>query len=150
MDSIKIEDGVKRVCINGDESRVISFNPKDVALFESFYAMYRDMLRAAEEYDARAREIDAVTGVDDLGLPINAPEKMAFMRESVEYWHAQIDALFGEGTSETVFQGALDMDAVMQFLEGLTQFFQEVRMEKTQKYRPPAKRAKARPKARSK
>lgn len=141
MDSIKIDAGIKRVCINDDPARVIAFNPNDVAFAERFYAMYRDMLRVAEEYDARAQEIDAETGVDDAGLPINAPDKLSFMRESVEYWHGQIDALFGEGTSETVFQGALNMDAVMQFLEGMTRFFQQTREEKTRKYRKPAKQS---------
>lgn len=136
MDSIRIDSGVKRIAINDDESRVIEFNPSDITFAERFFALYRDLLARARDYDARAQMIDADDAVDDEGLPLNAQERLAFQREVIEYMHGAIDQLFGAGTSETVFGGTLNIDAVLQFLDGITPFVQRARAEKVEKYRP--------------
>lgn len=134
MDSIQINTGVKRIAINGDENRVITFNPQDITFAEKFYALMRSFDDKQGEYMARAEALDQDTEADENGLPVNLGERIAFMRDICEYYHAQIDTLFGEGTSQTVFEGALGLDMIQQFFEGITPMIQHARQEKVAKY----------------
>lgn len=145
MDSIQINTGIKRIAINDDEERMITFNPTDVRFAERFYALAHDLESKLTEYQQRHEALDQVTAVDDNGLPVNLDTRITFMREFCEYIYAQIDTLFGAGTSETVFEGALNPDAITQFFDGLTPFFQRARADKLKPYQ--AQRGKGKPKA---
>jgi len=134
MDSIQINTGVKRIAINGDESRVIAFNPSDIQFAERFYTLMQDFDAKQSEYMQRAEVLDQETAIDDNGLPVNLGARIAFMRDICEYMNAQIDTLFGAGTSEKAFQGALDVELITQFFEGVTPFVQTARSEKMAKY----------------
>jgi hypothetical protein len=138
MDSIKIDAGVKRIAINDDPNRVIIFNPTDVAFAERFYALIGDLEVKQVEYQERAEALDLETEVDENGMPANTPAGMAFSREVCEHIHGKIDDLFGEGSSQIIFEGMLSIDMIHQFFEGLLPFFQSVREERLAKYqRPP-------------
>lgn len=139
MDSIRIDSGVKRLAINDDPDRVITFNPSDVAFVERFYALIGDFETKQADYERRAADLDAVTEKDKNDLPVNLGARIAFMREVCETMHGQIDGLFGEGTAQTVFEGALDIEMIASFFEGLTPYIQSSRQEKLQKYARPGK-----------
>jgi hypothetical protein len=138
MDSITINTGVKRIAINGDPARVISFNPTDVTFAERFYGLMQNFEAKQRDYQARAEALDAETGVDENGLPVNLADRIAFMRDVCEYMHAQIDTLFGAETSLKVFEGALDLDLIAQFFEGVTPFVQSARAAKIEQYSKPS------------
>ncbi len=137
MDSIHINTGVKRLAINDDPERVITFNPTDVVFAERFYALMRDFETKQGDYQQRAEALDLVTATDPNGLPVNLADRIAFMREICEYMHQQIDTLFGAGTALKVFEGALDLDAIGQFFEGITPFVKTARQDKLAKYQAP-------------
>lgn len=135
MDSLRIDTGIKRIMINDDPERVIEFNPSDVIFAERFYKLIGDFEVKQVEYQARSEQLDA--GRDNLdhnGLPANLGEGLAFLREVCEYMHGQIDYLFGVGTSAKAFAGALSIDAIGQFFQGITPFIQQARSEKVAKY----------------
>lgn len=134
MESLRIDTGVKRVMINDDPNRVIVFNPSDVAFAERFYGLMREFGEKRHEYDRRANALGEVDGMDAAGLPENMGDYLALLREICEYLHGQIDFLFGAGTSLKVFEGALSLDAIQQFLEGITPFVQAARSEKMTHY----------------
>lgn len=134
MDSIQITTGVKRIAINDNPERVIAFNPHDIAFAERFYALMQNFESKQAEYQARAEALDQGTDTDANGLPANLGERIAFMREICEYYYAQIDALFGDGTALTVFEGALGLEMIQQFFEGITPFIQHARQAKVAKY----------------
>jgi len=123
MESIRIDTGI-RLMINDDPSRVIAFDPKDVAFAERFYALAKDFDGKADEYQQRANAIGE--GDVEAGL--------ALIRESCTYMREQIDALFGAGTSQTAFGDSLSLDAIGQFLDGVLPFIQDVRAEKIARY----------------
>lgn len=129
MDSIKIDVGIKRVCINDDETRVIEFNPTDVTFAERFYSLVRDFDAKQADYLARAEAIQT----DDV------ESGLALLHEICDYMRGQIDFLFGEGSSQAAFGEALSLDAIGQFLEGITPFIQFARAEKLAKYSPQKK-----------
>jgi len=137
MDSIRIGGSVKRIAINDDPERVIVFDPTDVAFVERFQGLTQELVARQAEYEQRARELDKVTDADELGLPVNLDERLGFMREVCEYTHGQIDALFGEGTSQKAFDGALSLEMIGEFFEGMSVFIQDGRSKKMEKYLPP-------------
>jgi hypothetical protein len=137
MDSIQIVSGVKRIAINDDPERVIQFNPTDVVFAEKFYALVRDLELKQADFAARAQQIDDVKDIDANGLPVNLGQRVAFMRETCEYMHEQIDGLFGAGTSFKAFEGVMDIELITQLFEGLTPFVQKARSEKLAKYAKP-------------
>lgn len=139
MDSIRIDTGIKRIAINDDPDRVIAFNPQDISFAERFYELMRNFEDKQNEYMARAEELDQGTETDTNGLPVNLGDRIAFMRDICEYYHAQIDSLFGDGTALKVFDGALGLDMIKQFFEGITPFIQHARQEKISKYQPKKK-----------
>jgi hypothetical protein len=125
MDNLTIDTGVKRLTVNGDPNRVITFNPSDVVFAEKFYALMQDFSVKQAEFQTRTNEL---ANHDDLAGNI------ALMRDACEYMHAQIDNLFGAGTSRVVFGDALSLDAIAQLFEGLTPFIKSARDEKIAKY----------------
>lgn len=137
MDRIQIDLGVKRVQIN-DGPEYLEFNPQDVRFAERFYGLIQDFEEKQAEYQTR---IDALDGqeLDERGLPKNTGEQLALLHEACEFLGEKIDELFGSGSSQKLFQGALNMDAYTQFFEAITPFVQTARSEKMAKYIPPAK-----------
>lgn len=134
MDSIKINTGEIRLCINDDETRVIVFNPTDILFVEKYYALVRDLEVKQAEYLRRSAQIEKVTGVNDDGLPVNMDERIAILREACEYMRGRIDYLFGDGTSQKAFGDAMILEAFEQFFNGVTPYVQKSRSEKMERY----------------
>jgi hypothetical protein len=134
MDSIRIDTGVKRIAINGDPTRVIEFNPKDVLFAEKYYQMVGEFQNKQEDYSTRAEVLEADAEVDEIGLPLNTQERLALFREICDWTKEKIDQVFGAGTSEKAFGEALNFDMFVQFFEGVKPFIEEARSEKVQKY----------------
>lgn len=134
MDSVNIETGEKHVAINGDPNRVIVFNPEDRLFIEKFYKLLPEIQSQSKIFEKREAEIMKESGVDDLGIPIAFQEILNLQKEVCVYMREKIDRVFGEGTSQTVFEDALSPFAIIQFLEGVTPFIEQVRSEKIQKH----------------
>jgi hypothetical protein len=137
MDSITITTGVKRVCINGDETRVIEFNPSDVVFAERFYELMAAFKAKEADYLARSRALDEAGDEQ-------APEALALLREVCEFLRAQIDRLFGAGTSQKAFGDTLEFAVFEQFFEGMTPFIQADRARKVERYARPKQASKGR------
>lgn len=129
MDSLRIDAGVKRIMVNDDPERVIEFNPHDIVFAERFYRLLADFEAREGEFSARAEEIDRAEG-DNMG------ERLAFLREVCGYMRAQIDGLFGDGTSQKAFGDSLVLEMFQQFFTGVSPFIQAARTERTAQYRP--------------
>ena len=140
MDSIIIKSGQKRVAINNDPERVITFNPTDIVFAEKFYRLLSDFQEKVKSYEAQAREIEAVTELDENELPVNLEQRIALLREVCEYMAGKIDYLFGPGTAQKISDGAIDIDVYEQFFVGITPFIQQARADKVKRYSAKSKR----------
>ncbi len=138
MDEIRIVSGIKRIAIRDENDEVIgeiSFNPSDVNFAERFYGIFHEFQSKNGEYERKAKEFDAANKlVDENGIPKHFVDGIAFMREVCEFVYAKIDELFGVGTSEKVFRGAMDIELIGQFFDGITPFIQKARADKINKY----------------
>ena len=137
MDTLQINTGEKRIAINGDPERVIVFNPSDVRFAERFYGLIKEFEDKLKEYQPRSEEIEIHQDVDENGVPLNLPDKLALMREVCEYMRSKIDELFGAGTSQKAFGDALVLGVFEQFFVGITPFIQAARTEKISQYTTP-------------
>jgi hypothetical protein len=134
LPSLKIESGLIRLAINDDPGRVIAFNPKDVVFAEKFYRLIKDFEDKQAEFETQAKELDAVEETDELGLPINTEERLAYIKEICEFTFEKIDEVFGEGTSEKVFEGVYNLDIIGQFFDGISPYIKAARTQRVEKY----------------
>lgn len=134
MDTLQIITGEKRIAINGDESRVIVFNPNDVIFAEKFYKLIGEFQQKLREYQNRAEVIETETRVDDNDIPVNFSDALSLQKDACLYFRDAIDNLFGAGTSQKVFGDALNLDLFPQFFNGITPFIQQARADKIQQY----------------
>lgn len=141
MDNIKIDSGVKRISVNGDETRIIEFNPEDILFIERFYGLMKKFEEKEKEFIARSEEITKVSEKDAYGIPVNTGEQIKLVSELCAYLKAQIDEVFGKGTSKTAFGDTQTLNMFEQFFSGISPFVQRARAVKVDKYRKvPAKR----------
>lgn len=128
MNSLAIDTGEIRLAINGDESRVIAFNPTDAGFAERFYKVVSELDAKTVEYNLKAQQ-----------LPDTTDEKsIALLKETCQYMRDRIDYVFGADTSQKAFGDALVLDVFSQFFEGITPYIQHARTDKVAKYLPPA------------
>lgn len=132
--SLSIDTGVIRLAINGDELRVIAFNPNDALFAEKFYKMLGTLQTRFTEYQIKADIVEAIQETDANGIPLNTGERIELMKEVCIFARGQIDELFGAGTSQTAFEDALSIEAIIQFFEGVKPFVQSARADKVAKY----------------
>jgi len=136
MESLRTDATIKRVMINDDPEKVLSFDPTDTLFVDRFYALLGDFEGKQAEYEKRAEKIDKVQDVDSHGLPVNIPERLQFMKDMCEDMCAGIDRVFGDRTSQMLFDGRLSLEAIGQFFESVTPFVTSVRSQKVAQYVP--------------
>jgi hypothetical protein len=133
MDELRIKGSVE-LAINGDENRIIKFNPNDLLFTERYYAMYSEFREKQKELEEKANELENGE-LDDNGMPTNIGKQIEFMKQTCQFVYEKIDGLFGPGTSQKVFGDALDFEMIGQFFEGITPYFNKVREGKVNRYR---------------
>lgn len=134
MDSLQINTGEKRIAINGDESRLLVFNPSDVLFVERFYKLISEFENRLTEYQKQSIALEADTRTNGNDIPVNMGARLELVKEACEYSRESIDKVFGAGTSQMVFGDTLSLDAVQQFFEGITPFIAVARSEKVRQY----------------
>lgn len=136
MDTLEITTNAKHIAITRDGENVgeLVFNPEDVVFAEKFYRLYGELQNQFTQYQLRARGLESNTAKDENDLPVNLGERIALAKESCEFAYAQIDILFGVGTSAMVFGDTFLVTTIEQFLRGVQPYIQTARVEKIQKY----------------
>lgn len=138
MENAQIDNGDKKFTINGDEARVIIFNPTDTFFAEKFYILTGEMQETLNTYRVRAEEMERDKTKDKNGLTLNILEQIKLQRELCDILREKIDDVFGAGTSQTAFGNTRNLDVFKQFFDAITPFFQTARVEKIAQYTTPA------------
>lgn len=126
--------------INGDESRVIAFDPTDILFAERFYKAIADFEAKLADYQKRAQDLEAESGEDANGIPTNTEARIALLRDTCQFMRDKIDSVFGAGTSQTTFGDALSLDMFNQFFDGITPYFSKARAAKVAQYIPQSRK----------
>ena len=147
--NINLNEGI-RLSINGDPNRVISFNPKDVNFTQKFYSLLDFLEEKQKEYEEKSKIAEANNSIKKIeadGETIEIPSKikdiMQLISDICDELNAEIDKIFGEGTSWTLFEGAKvfndENNQYIQFFEGITPFIGEARKDIKEKYKSTSK-----------
>jgi hypothetical protein len=137
--SIKIDTGELHIAITDENDNFrgeIKFNPKDVIFAERFYRLVSDFQEKQKEYLKRYEDIQRDKEVDEQGIPLNLNKQIELVKETCLYIREQIDHVFGEGTSQTVFGDGMVLEVFEQFFDGIAPFIQTTRTGKIGKYIP--------------
>ncbi len=134
IQSLNINLGGIRLAVNGDENRVISFNPDDIGFAEAFYTLIGKVDDYQDKYTAKAKELDEQTEVDEHGIKKNQPEIFKMYREMCSELRTDIDNIFGVGTSDKCFGSANTLDMFAEFFKAITPFVEKSRHSKIEKY----------------
>lgn len=132
--SIYINSATVRLLINEDESRVIEFNPEDLSFIEAFYDLIKEFDKKMAEFKGKEIALEKDKTVDKYGIPNNTAKRIALTRSVCTYLRNKVDALFGAGTSDTVFGKTNTLDMFSQFFEGITPYIEVSRTKKVEKY----------------
>ena len=120
METLNIDDGAVRLCINGDEDRVITFYPTDAHFAEAFFGL-------AKTLNDKQKELEKLENVDvDEGLKVRL-DTGRFVRE-------EIDKVFGRGTSQTAFGDHDNLSCYIQFFRGIEPYVRNARKKEIERY----------------
>lgn len=108
----RIEIPIER---DGEVVGKITFDPDDLGFLDKYYGLIEVLEVKEKELTAKGEALDSNDKKDAYGLPINMKERLAFARELCIFMRGQIDDVFGEGTSQTVFGDYNNPDMFEQF-----------------------------------
>ena len=91
MDEIKFETGLVEMSVNG--GRTIKFNPSDIGFLETLYGLIGKIEAIDKDTAAKKAKTDDPAKLFD------------YARGSDKRMKEAVDAIFGEGFSDDVFQG---------------------------------------------
>lgn len=132
--SIQIKTSTVRLLVNDDPSRVIEFNPEDIAFIDAFYGLIQEFDAKMNEFKQRELVIRKNKAVDKFGIPLSTKEEIKLTKDLCAYLREKIDALFGDGTSDAAFGRSNTPDMFVQFFNGITPFIKTAREKKVAKY----------------
>ena len=135
VDTLRIDTGAVRLAINGDENRIIEFNPEDIVFVERFYSLIKEFEAKEVEFREKAEKLAENSELDEYGIPVNTGDNIKLVKELCEYLRTKIDHVFGAGTSAKVFESNQTLNMFEQFFTGITPFVQKARGQKLEKYR---------------
>lgn len=123
-----------RLTVNDDPDRVVEFNPSDVGFVSRFYDLMDNVEAKEGEYNAKLEEIQKDTSINSFGAPNALKKEIALTAEICDYMREQVDAVFGEGTSQTAF-GDMNVPAMFgEFFDGIAPHITAARSKATKKY----------------
>lgn len=134
MESIRCNDNKIRLMVNDDPDRVISFDPEDVVFLDKVYGLIADIDKKKTEFVEKEKELAKNEKVDAYGIPENMRQRLKLLLDICLYFRDQVDLIFGEGTSQTVFGNSNTLDMFEQFFSGITPYIYKNRQEKLAKY----------------
>jgi len=106
-----------KIAIDGDESKVIEFNPNDMLLRNRITQFMVDMQTKQDEMLKKAEALDAESKAVDNGMPSNIKDVLAFNQEVADYFLGELDDIFGKGASTKLFgERSFDPELMANFM----------------------------------
>lgn len=126
MESINIElkSNKKRLCINGDENKVIEFNPEDMNTRRKFYNASQKIFEKQREFDIKVKALKE----GDIESAFKLEEEAFTMMKEI------IDDVFGSETTMKITDGDMDIFALCNFVVAIAPYFKEVTEKQKNKY----------------
>lgn len=108
---------IVKIAIDGDESKVIEFNPNDMLLRNRITEFMVNVQTKQDEMTKKAEALDAGEQPADGALPANIKDVLAFNQEVADYFIGELDDIFGRGASAKLFgERSFDPDLMASFM----------------------------------
>lgn len=106
-----------KIAIDGDEGKVIEFNPNDMLLRNRITEFMVNVQAKQDEMTKKAEALDAGEQPADGDLPANIKDVLAFNQEVADYFIGELDDIFGKGASAKLFgERSFDPDLMASFM----------------------------------
>lgn len=106
-----------KIAIDGDEGKVIEFNPNDMLLRNRITEFMVNVQTKQDEMTKKAEALDAGEQPADGALPANIKDVLAFNQEVADYFIGELDDIFGKGASAKLFgERSFDPDLMASFM----------------------------------
>ena len=106
-----------KIAIDGDEGKVIEFNPNDMLLRNRITEFMVDVQTKQVEMAKKAESLDAGEQPTDGALPANIKDVLAFNQEVADYFIGELDDIFGRGAAAKLFgERSFDPDLMASFM----------------------------------
>lgn len=127
MESINLElkTSKKRLCINGDENKILEFNPENIETRKKFY-------NASKKIFEKQRELDVI--LEKLGEEAKVEEMFEIEEQTFNFMKEIIDEIFGEGVTDMITDGEKNIFAITNFAVAIAPYFKDVAEKQKNKY----------------
>jgi hypothetical protein len=107
---------IVKIAIDGDEGKVIEFNPNDMLLRNRITEFMVNVQTKQDEMSKKAEALDVEQSADG-ALPANIKDVLAFNQEVADYFIGELDDIFGKGASAKLFgERSFDPDLMASFM----------------------------------
>lgn len=124
MENLKVSTNRIRLTLNGDESKVISFNPGDALTRKKFFDIQKAAVQKQQELDVKIKKLDEKDIEGAINLEIEAFDIIASL----------VDSVFGEKTSEMACDNDKDLAGICNFLIAVAPYFKKYNEDMKNKY----------------
>jgi hypothetical protein len=106
-----------KIAIDGDESKVIEFNPNDMLLRNRITEFMVSVQTKQDELVEKAKSFETDEEPVEGKLPSNIKDVLAFNQEVADYFIGELDDIFGKGASAKLFgERSFDPDLMASFM----------------------------------
>lgn len=138
VQSLNLNLGGIKLAVNGDMSKIISFNPDDIGFAERFYNLFSKLDEYQKKYTDKVAQLEENGELDEHGLPKNTADRFRTEREMFADLRSEFDIVFGAGTCEKAFGEMNTFDMFSEFLTAITPYVEKSRKSKISKYKKAA------------
>lgn len=106
-----------KIAIDGDESKVIEFNPNDMLLRNRITEFMVSAQTKQDEMVEKAKSLETDEDPAEGKLPSNIKDVLAFNQEIADYFIGELDDIFSAGASAKLFgERSFDPDLMASFM----------------------------------
>ncbi len=129
MESINYGSNKKRLCLNGDENKIIEFNPQNLETRKKFLKASEKIFESQRKLDIELKEME-----DEQDNKKKIEKSFELEQQVFNIMKDIIDDIFGVGTTDMITDNYVDTVAVTNFIIAIAPYFKEVTENRKNKY----------------
>ena len=118
MESINYGSNKKRLCLNGDENKIIEFNPQNLETRKKFLKASEKIFESQRKLDIELKEME-----DEQDNKKKIEKSFELEQQVFNIMKDIIDDIFGVGTTDMITDNYVDTVAVTNFIIAIAPYF---------------------------
>lgn len=121
------KDTLLRLALNGDENKIIEFDPGDVTFRKKFYNLKNELIKKQQELDSKQKQLNLETD-EEIELAFKMEEDL------FDYIAKTVDDLFEEGTTKKICGNRKNVFVLANSIIALVPYFEKFKNDTKNKY----------------